>query len=79
LSKDSNRHVSKNVLRGVIVEALYTLSSTAGRRVEARPVSTQTIVIIVAIIAVIALLAARGGGPRITQITRTRETKDDDK
>ena len=40
--------------------------------------STQTIVIIVAIIAVIALLAARGGGPRITQITRTREKKDDD-
>ncbi|HEX4799972.1 MAG TPA: hypothetical protein VFU91_02215 [Sphingomicrobium sp.] len=40
--------------------------------------STQTIVIIVAIVAVIALLAARGGGPRITQITRTREKKDDD-
>ena len=33
--------------------------------------STQTIIVIVAIIAVIAFLAARGGGPRVTEITRT--------
>ena len=33
--------------------------------------STQTIIIIVAIVALIAVLAARGGGPRVTQITRT--------
>ena len=40
--------------------------------------STQTIVIIVAIVAIVAALAVRGGGPRVTQITRTREKKDDD-
>jgi len=43
--------------------------------------STQAIIIIVAIVAVIALLAARGGGPRVTHITRTvkrDDTKDGD-
>ena len=39
--------------------------------------STQTIIIIVALVAIVALLAARGGGPRVTQITRTRR-KDKD-
>jgi type II secretory pathway pseudopilin PulG len=39
--------------------------------------STQTIIILVVVIAIIALLAARGGGPRVTQITRTvRKEKD---
>jgi hypothetical protein len=41
--------------------------------------STQTIIIIVAIVAVIALLAARGGGPRVTQITRRREKDEGEK
>ena len=40
--------------------------------------NTQIIIAIVAVIAIIAVLAARGGGPRITQITRTREKKDGD-
>ena len=40
--------------------------------------STQTIIIIVAIVAILALLAARSGGPRVTQITRTRKKDDDD-
>ena len=40
--------------------------------------STQTIIIIIAVVAIIALLAARGGGPRVTQITRTREKDPDD-
>ena len=40
--------------------------------------NTQTIIIIIAIVAIIAFLAARRGGPRVTQITRTREDKDDD-
>jgi len=40
--------------------------------------STQTIIIIVAVVVLIAVLAARGGGPRVTQITRTvRKDKDD--
>ena len=41
--------------------------------------STQTIVIIVVVVvAIIALLAARGGGPRVTEITRTlRKGKDE--
>jgi hypothetical protein len=41
--------------------------------------STQTIIIIVALVAIVALLAARaGGGPRVTEITRTRR-KDKEK
>lgn len=41
--------------------------------------STQQIVIIVVVVAVIVtLLAMRSGGPRITQIDRTVERKDDD-
>ena len=41
--------------------------------------STSLLIIIVAIAAVIALLAARGGGPRVTHITRTvRKEKDGD-
>ncbi|WP_156029939.1 hypothetical protein [Sphingomonas sp. URHD0057] len=40
--------------------------------------TTQITIIIAAAIAIIAALAARGGGPRITQITRTVE-RDDDK
>jgi len=40
--------------------------------------STQIIILIVAIVAVIAVLAARGGGPRVTHITRTREKEDRD-
>ncbi|NUS99833.1 MAG: hypothetical protein HOP96_02515 [Sphingomonas sp.] len=37
---------------------------------------STTIILIVAVIAVIALLAARGGGPRITEITRRHESED---
>jgi hypothetical protein len=40
--------------------------------------STQTIIIIVAIVALVAVLAARGGGPRVTEITRTRKREKDD-
>jgi hypothetical protein len=40
--------------------------------------STQTIVIIVVILAVIAALAVRGGGPRVTQITRTVHKEEDE-
>jgi len=39
--------------------------------------STETIVIIVAVIAIIAFLAVRSGGPRVTQITRTRRREED--
>lgn len=40
--------------------------------------TTTTIIIIVAVVAVVALLAARGAGPRVTQITRTRHREEDD-
>ena len=41
--------------------------------------STNLLIIIVVIAAVIAVLAARGGGPRVTHITRTvRKEKDED-
>lgn len=36
-----------------------------------------TIVIIIAVIAVIAVVASRGGGPRVTEITRTRKREKD--
>ena len=39
--------------------------------------STTTIIIIVAVVAVIVLLASRGG-PRITEITRTRRREKDE-
>ena len=41
--------------------------------------STTMIILIVAVVAVIALLAARGGGPRITEITRTVKRDDEEK
>lgn len=40
--------------------------------------STQTIIIIVAAVALIAVLVARGGGPRVTQITRTVHKEKDE-
>ena len=42
--------------------------------------STTSIIVIVAVVALIAVLALRGGGPRVTQITRTvkRDEGDDD-
>jgi len=43
--------------------------------------STATIIIIVVVVvALIALLAARGGGPRVTEITRTvsKDRREDD-
>jgi len=40
--------------------------------------STTAVIIIVAVVALIAVLASRGGGPRVTEITRTRR-RDKDK
>jgi hypothetical protein len=41
--------------------------------------TTQIIVIVVGLVAIVAFFAARGGGPRVTQITRTvRKEKDED-
>ena len=42
--------------------------------------SITVIIIIVAVVALIAVLASRGGGPRVTEITRTkRREKDEDR
>ena len=42
--------------------------------------STQTVIIIIAILMIVVIaFASLGGGPRITSITRRRETKNEDR